>query len=144
APVLEEARRKADLILVFGGSAITDRRDVIPAAIEQAGGTVGHFGMPVDPGNLLLVGKLGRADVIGLPGCARSPKLNGFDFVLWRVAARLPVGSHEIAAMGVGGLLMEIPLRPQPRDEPAAPRGAEHGAGVRGGGASSRRGGTTP
>jgi molybdenum cofactor cytidylyltransferase len=142
APVLEEARRKADLILVFGSSAITDRRDVIPAAVEQAGGTVGHFGMPVDPGNLLLVGKLGRSDVIGLPGCARSPKLNGFDFVLWRLAAGLPVGRKEIAAMGVGGLLMEIASRPQPRDERAAegPRAPKIAAIVLAAGSSSRMG----
>ncbi len=90
---------------------------MIPAAIEAAGGTVSHFGMPVDPGNLLLMGELQGRRVIGLPSCARSPKLNGFDFVLWRVLAGLPIGRGELAAMGVGGLLTEIPSRPQPRDE---------------------------
>ena len=119
AQAIAEAKEAGcDPILVFGASAITDRRDVIPAALERAGGKIEHFGMPVDPGNLLLLGTLGGATVVGLPGCARSPKLNGFDFVLWRLAAGLPVGRKEIAAMGVGGLLMEIPSRPQPRDEP--------------------------
>jgi len=118
---IQEAKAEnCDPILVFGASAITDRRDVIPAAIEKAAGHIEHFGMPVDPGNLLLIGTLDGAKVVGLPSCARSPKLNGFDFVLWRLAAGLPVGRKEIAAMGVGGLLMEIPTRPQPRDEPAA------------------------
>jgi molybdenum cofactor cytidylyltransferase len=117
----------ADPILIFGASAITDRRDVVPAAIEAAGGTIDAFGMPVDPGNLLLTATLNGATIVGLPGCARSPKLNGFDFVLWRIAAGLPVGRTEIAAMGVGGLLTEIPTRPQPRDErpaevPSMPR----------------------
>jgi len=141
AAALKEASG-ADPMLVFGASAITDRRDVIPAAIEAAGGTVAHFGMPVDPGNLLLIGKLGTANVVGLPGCARSPKLNGFDFVLWRLAAGLPVGRAEIAAMGVGGLLMEIPTRPQPRDErPAeALRAPKIGAIVLAAGMSSRMG----
>jgi len=131
-----------DPILVFGASAITDRRDVIPAAIEAAGGTVEHFGMPVDPGNLFLIGKLGGTTVIGLPGCARSPKLNGFDFALWRLAAGLPVGRAEIAAMGVGGLLIEIPTRPQPRDEPLdeAPRAPRIAAVVLAAGMSSRMG----
>ncbi|HXC55712.1 MAG TPA: molybdopterin-binding/glycosyltransferase family 2 protein [Rhizomicrobium sp.] len=111
----------ADPILVFGASAITDRRDVIPAALTKAGGRIVHFGMPVDPGNLLLLGALADKAVVGLPSCARSPKLNGFDFVLWRLLAGVPVGSGELAAMGVGGLLSEIPSRPQPRDErPAA------------------------
>ena len=106
-----------DLVLVYGASAITDRRDVVPAAIEQAGGYVDHLGMPVDPGNLLLLGHLGDTTVLGLPGCARSPKLNGFDWVLQRLAAGLQVTGRDIMAMGVGGLLKEIPLRPRPREQ---------------------------
>jgi molybdenum cofactor cytidylyltransferase len=104
-----------DLIVVFGASAIADRRDVIPAALEAAGGTVEHFGMPVDPGNLLLVGSIGGKPVIGAPGCARSPKENGFDWVLQRLLAGVPVTRADIAGLGVGGLLMEIVSRPQPR-----------------------------
>ena len=103
-------------ILLFGASAIVDRRDVIPAAIELAGGSVDHFGMPVDPGNLLLLGRLGAVPVIGLPGCARSPKLNGFDWVLQRLLAGLTVVRSDLTALGAGGLLKEIPSRPQPRD----------------------------
>jgi molybdenum cofactor cytidylyltransferase len=105
----------AELIVVFGASAIADRRDVIPAALEQAGGRVEHFGMPVDPGNLLLVGSLDGRPVIGAPGCARSPKENGFDWVLQRLLADVPVTRADITGLGVGGLLMEIVSRPQPR-----------------------------
>ncbi len=115
-----------DLLLVIGASAITDRRDALPAGIQQAGGDVLHFGMPVDPGNLLLLGRLGGVPVLGLPGCARSPKLNGFDWVLQRLAAGLSVGREDIMRMGVGGLLAEIPSRPLPRaaatSVPRAPR----------------------
>jgi molybdenum cofactor cytidylyltransferase len=109
----------AELVLVFGASAIADRRDVIPAAIESAGGRIEHFGMPVDPGNLMLIGEVGGRPVLGAPGCARSPKENGFDWVLARMLAGLPVTRAEIAGMGVGGLLMEIVTRPQPRAEAA-------------------------
>lgn len=110
------AVRRCAPILVVGASAITDRRDVIPAAIERAGGRVEHFGMPVDPGNLLLLGADGRGvAVIGLPGCARSPKLNGIDWVLQRLLAGLEVTGADLAAMGAGGLLSEITARPQPR-----------------------------
>jgi len=112
--------QEIDLLLVLGASAVVDRRDVIPAAISAAGGSVAHFGMPVDPGNLLLFGALGGKPVIGLRGCARSPKLNGFDWVLQRVAADLPIGRTEIMRMGAGGLLTEIPSRPLPR-QTAAP-----------------------
>ncbi|HWD49515.1 MAG TPA: molybdopterin-binding/glycosyltransferase family 2 protein [Rhizomicrobium sp.] len=141
AAISEAKKTGCDPILIFGASAITDRRDVIPAALEIAGGRIEHFGMPVDPGNLLLIGTLGDAKVVGLPGCARSPKLNGFDFVLWRMAAGLPIGRKEIAAMGVGGLLMEIPSRPQPRDEPlAVSRAPKIAAVVLAAGMSSRMG----
>ncbi len=112
----------ADPILLFGASAITDRRDVLPQALERAGGHISVLGMPVDPGNLLMAGRLGGRTVLGLPGCARSIRLNGFDFVLWRVLAGLPVGRPEISAMGVGGLLAESPARPHPRETPRAPR----------------------
>ena len=115
AEALDKVAPESDLVIVFGASAITDRRDVIPAAIENRGGRIDHFGMPVDPGNLLLLGELSGRPIIGAPGCARSPKENGFDWVLQRLLAGVPVGSRDIRAMGVGGLLMEIPQRPQPR-----------------------------
>lgn len=106
---------RPDIVLIAGASAIVDRRDVLPAAIEAAGGEVVHFGMPVDPGNLILMGRIGPTDVIGLPGCARSPKLNGFDWVLERLAAGVPVGARDVMLMGAGGLLTEISTRPLPR-----------------------------
>lgn len=105
----------ADMVLIHGASAILDRRDVIPAAVVAAGGVIEHFGMPVDPGNLLLLGRVGARLVLGLPGCARSPKINGFDWVLERLVADVPVGRDDIMRMGAGGLLAEIPTRPQPR-----------------------------
>lgn len=94
-----------DLILVAGASAITDRRDVVPTAIERVGGKVLHFGMPVDPGNLILLGEVGAVPVIGIPGCARSPKLNGFDWILRRLLSGIPVTPEDIMRMGAGGLL---------------------------------------
>jgi molybdenum cofactor cytidylyltransferase len=105
-----------DPVLVFGASAIVDRADVIPAAVVEAGGNVVHLGMPVDPGNLLMLGELYQSVVIGVPSCARSPKVNGFDWVLERVIAGLNVSANDLMDMGVGGLLAEIPSRPQPRD----------------------------
>jgi molybdenum cofactor cytidylyltransferase len=108
----------AELVLIFGASAIADRRDAIPAAIENSGGRIEHFGMPVDPGNLMLIGEVNDTPVIGAPGCARSPKENGFDWVLARLLSGLTVKREDLAGMGVGGLLMEIVTRPQPREEP--------------------------
>jgi molybdenum cofactor cytidylyltransferase len=115
AKALQAMAPECDALLIFGASAITDRRDVIPAAIEAFGGRVDHFGMPVDPGNLLLLGARDDLPIIGAPGCARSPKENGFDWVLQRVLADVPIRGSDIMGMGVGGLLMEIASRPQPR-----------------------------
>jgi molybdenum cofactor cytidylyltransferase len=118
APLIREVTgHGVEILLIHGASAILDRRDVIPAAIVVAGGRIDHFGMPVDPGNLLLLGHVGERAVLGLPGCARSPKVNGFDWVLERLVAGLPVGPEEIMRMGSGGLLAEIPSRPLPRAE---------------------------
>ncbi len=118
APVIAAAvKAGAELVLVHGASVIVDRHDVIPAAIEAAGGRIEHFGMPVDPGNMLLLGKLGEVPVLGLPGCARSPKINGFDWVLERLCAGVPIAREDIMRMGAGGLLAEIPSRPLPRAE---------------------------
>lgn len=114
------ARALADLpgemLLILTGSATSDLHDTAPQALRAAGGTVARFGMPVDPGNLLFHGSLGGRPVIGLPGCARSPALNGADWVLERLACGLALTDDDIAAMGVGGLLKEIPIRPQPRE----------------------------
>jgi molybdenum cofactor cytidylyltransferase len=81
--------------------------------------------MPVDPGNLICLGRVGTVPALVLPGCARSPKINGFDWVLQRLFAGIPVTGGDIARMGVGGLLKEIETRPMPRAEaPASPRPA--------------------
>jgi molybdenum cofactor cytidylyltransferase len=136
----EVLKAGAELVIVFGASAIADRRDVIPAAIEAAGGEIEHFGMPVDPGNLMLIGKAKGAAVIGAPGCARSPKENGFDWILMRLLAGLAVSREDITGLGVGGLLMEIVTRPQPREEPAPEKGRRIAAVVLAAGRSTRMG----
>ena len=130
----------AELVIVFGASAIADRRDVIPAAIEAVGGDIEHFGMPVDPGNLMLIGKARGQPVLGAPGCARSPKENGFDWILMRLLAGLPVTRADVTGMGVGGLLMEIVTRPQPREERTPQIGRRVAALVLAAGRSTRMG----
>jgi molybdenum cofactor cytidylyltransferase len=131
----------AELVLVFGASAIADRRDVIPAAVTTIGGRIEHFGMPVDPGNLLLIADVRGRPLLGAPGCARSPKENGFDWVLMRLLAGLKVPREAITGMGVGGLLMEIVTRPQPRAEPPAVAPRRVAAVVLAAGRSTRMGG---
>lgn len=113
--VADALRAPADLHLILGASATSDRADVAPSGVIAAGGQIDRFGMPVDPGNLLFLGEIAGAPVVGLPGCARSLALNGVDWVLERLACGIRVDGAAIALMGVGGLLKEMPERPQPR-----------------------------
>lgn len=136
----------SDLTLIFGDSATSDRADIIPAAIEKTGGSIIRLGMPVDPGNLLcLATHQDSRTILGLPGCARSPKLNGLDWILQRVAASLKISSLDIARMGVGGLLSESPERGTLRTDtdihPRQERPLKIGALLLAAGRSSRMGG---
>jgi molybdenum cofactor cytidylyltransferase len=141
--IREAGASEAEFIFIFGASAITDRGDAIPAGILEAGGQVLHFGMPVDPGNLLLLGRWRDRPVIGLPGCARSPKFNGFDIVLRRLSAGISIGPNDLMRIGVGGLLAEIVTRPQPREgapQPIGKRAPRLAAVILAAGQSSRMG----
>ncbi len=120
ADVMSEIRavlsKGAEIVLIVGASATVDRGDVVPVGIVAAGGVIDHFGMPVDPGNLLVLAHVGAVSVLVLPGCARSPKLNGVDWVMQRLVAGIAVTAKDIMTMGVGGLLVDTPSRPLPRD----------------------------
>ncbi|MDA8255673.1 MAG: molybdopterin-binding/glycosyltransferase family 2 protein [Betaproteobacteria bacterium] len=113
-----------DLLMIAGATVPKDRADTIPSAIVAAGGEILHFGMPVEPGNMLLLARIGAVPVIILPGCARSRRSNGLDWVLQRMLAGLPVGAAEIMAMGVGGLIRSAPEAEEDPDaaEPVAQR----------------------
>ena len=137
-------RDKPDLILILGGASTSDRLDVVPAAIERAGGRVALFGVPIDPGNLLISGSLSGIPVLGLPGCARSTQSNGIDLILPRVLAGLDTSPEILLGMGVGGLLKDVPERLDPRESHRGMRAAVPGgkvsAVVLAGGASKRMG----
>jgi molybdenum cofactor cytidylyltransferase len=139
--VAQLQKAKCSPILIFGASAIVDRSDVVPASIAVAGGEVIHLGMPVDPGNLMMFGRVAETPVIGVPSCARSPKVNGFDWVLERVLAGMKLSAHDIMDMGAGGLLAEISSRPSPREAmPATQRAPKISAVVLAAGKSTRMG----
>ena len=136
---LHQARAAGcDLILISGAAGTKDRRDLVPQAIIAVDGQIERFGTPVEPGNMLLLARLNHCPVLVLPGCARSRRLNGLDWVLQRLLANLPLGPDEFAAMGIGGLIRHSPgiypepasdtdepdnepVRPAPRPAPSSP-----------------------
>ena len=103
------------LILLAGETAIMDPRDIMPRALERAGGQLTCVGAPVDPGNLLMLGYIGDVPVLGAPGCARSRKVNVVDWVLPRLLVGDPLTRADIVTLGHGGLLEDVPERPLPR-----------------------------
>jgi len=107
----------AALLLLAGETAIVDRHDIAPRAIERAGGEVVAFGAPVDPGQLLLFARMGEVPLLGAPGCARSAKDNVLDLLLPRLLAGDRLERADLVALGHGGLLEDVKERGAPRDE---------------------------
>jgi molybdenum cofactor cytidylyltransferase len=106
-----------ELIILAGETAIMDRNDIAPRAVARAGGRVECVGVPVDPGNLLMLAYAGQVPVLGAPGCARSRKINVIDWVLPRLLVGEALSREQLINMGNGGLLEDTLLRPNPRTE---------------------------
>jgi molybdenum cofactor cytidylyltransferase len=114
--LVRAAEAGAGLILLAGETAIVDRHDIAPRALERAGGEVVCFGAPVDPGNLLLLGRMGSLPVMGAPGCSRSPRENVVDALLPRLLAGDQLTRADVVGLGHGGLLEDVPERGAPRN----------------------------
>ena len=101
--------RNVDIILIIGPHAITHIKDVIPNAISKSGAKIIRFGIPVEPGNLLLLSKFKSSNkdiyIIGMPSCAKSPKENGLDWVLWRILCNINFKNSNLNELSVGGLI---------------------------------------
>lgn len=117
AIIQKQAAAGAELIILAGETAIMDRYDIAPRAVERAGGELTCFGAPVDPGNLLMLAYLDRIPILGAPGCVRSPKRNIVDEVLPRLLVGDRLTQADIIELGHGGLLEDVPERPYPRSK---------------------------
>jgi molybdenum cofactor cytidylyltransferase len=106
----------AEIIILAGETAIMDRFDIAPRAVERSGGEVVSYGAPVDPGNLLMLAYLDGVPILGAPGCVRSRKTNVIDWVLPPLLAGDHLSKRDIIHLGHGGLLEDIPKRPMPRE----------------------------
>ena len=110
-------KKDIDILLISCASAVSDRNDILPKSIMNLGGNIIHFGLPVDPGNLLILASLNNKLIVGMPGCARSPSLNGLDLILRMLVTDIKIDKKIIASLGVGGLLKDTRLRPFPRSK---------------------------
>ncbi|MFZ5425811.1 MAG: FmdE family protein [Thermodesulfobacteriota bacterium] len=94
-----------DLILTTAGMSV-DPGDVTRKGLVEAGLEDALFGMPVLPGNMTLVGRIGEVPVMGVPACALFHKVTALDLLLPRVLAGAPVTRAMLARMGHGGFCM--------------------------------------
>tara|TARA_Y100001970_G_scaffold293030_1_gene437297 strand:- start:633 stop:1634 length:1002 start_codon:yes stop_codon:yes gene_type:complete len=101
-------KNKIQLLLIYGESSISDFNDVVPRGIKKSNGKILSTILPTDPGNLLLIGNIKNTNVIGVPGCAKSLKRNGFDDVLERVCHGEKFNKLKIAELAEGGLYKNL------------------------------------
>ena len=95
------------LILVHGASSAMDRDDVLPMGVVAGGAELIRIGIPVEPGNQMLLARRGEGGhVLSVPACASSRNRTAFDTVLERVLAGLPVDRKALGRLAVGGLLL--------------------------------------
>jgi len=113
----QKVNESTHMILLAGETAIMDRQDIVPRAVERAGGQVECVGVPVDPGNLLMLGYMDSIPILGVPGCARSVKTNIVDWVLPRLLAGDKLARLDFIRLGHGGLLEDTRQRPMPRSK---------------------------
>ncbi len=101
-------KNSIDLLLIYGSTSIADKNDVIPYSIKQLKGKIVSFGLPTDPGNLALIANIDKTKIIGVPGCASSPKRNGFDIILERLCYGIKIDMNIIAEISEGGLFKSL------------------------------------
>lgn len=92
----------ADLILMTGGMSV-DPDDLTPTAIRKTGAEIVTYGMPSQPGNMLLVSYLGKTCITGVPGAAAKLKTTTLDVVLPQIFAGVKFTKEDFVRLGDGG-----------------------------------------
>lgn len=92
----------ADLILMTGGMSV-DPDDLTPTAIKNIGAEVITYGMPSQPGNMLLVSYLKDTCIVGVPGAAAKLKTTTLDVVLPQIFAGVKFTREDFIRLGDGG-----------------------------------------
>ena len=71
----------ADIIVTSGGASVGDH-DLVRPALEAAGGEINFWRIAMRPGKPLIVGRLGNAILLGLPGNPVASMVTGGLFLL--------------------------------------------------------------
>lgn len=91
----------AQIIVTTAGLSV-DPDDVTRNALINAGATDMIYGMPILPGAMTLLAKIGSIRLIGVPACALYYQTTSFDLILPRILADLELDRDNISALGHG------------------------------------------
>lgn len=97
--------RGAELVVLTGGMSV-DADDVTRVGVLKAGAEDVVYGSPVLPGAMLLLARIGRVPVMGVPACAIHHQNTVFDLVLPRVLAGERLSRRDLALLAHGGLCL--------------------------------------
>lgn len=100
----EYKEKGAELVLFTGGMSV-DPDDITPRAIRKTGSEVIVQGIPMQPGNMLMLAKLGKISLVGVPGASMHSKITSLDYFLPRIFAGLEITKKDFLDMAEGGLL---------------------------------------
>lgn len=103
--ILESYLEEGVDIVIFTGGMSVDPDDLTPSAIRNSGAQMIIQGLPVQPGNMLTIGKLENTYLIGVPGASIHSEITSFDLVLPRLFTDMEIKREDLLAMGEGGLL---------------------------------------
>jgi molybdenum cofactor synthesis domain-containing protein len=98
-------KQDAELILLTGGMSV-DPDDLTPTAIRKTGAAVITQGVPMQPGNMLMLARLGKTMLVGVPGASMHSPTTSLDVFLPRIFAGDEITQEEIAGYGEGGFCM--------------------------------------
>ena len=99
-------KKGIDLIVTTAGLSV-DPDDQTRNGLIQAGLESALFGMPILPGAMTLVGKIGQTTIIGVPACALFHKTTSFDLLLPRILAGQDITRMALAKMAIGGFCLD-------------------------------------
>ncbi len=107
---LLDLKEKGADILITGGGMSVDPDDVTPLGIKNTGAEVIKHGVPVLPGNKLMVAYLEDIPVLGLPACLIFEEITVFDIIYPRVLAGEKITKNDLIKLSYGGLCHHCPV----------------------------------
>ena len=107
--IAEMLEKGADIVLACGGMSV-DADDVTPQAIENVADDVISYGVPMIPGNMLMLAYKGSTAILGIPGAAIFLRNTSLDIILPRILSGERLTRRDLTAYGHGGLCLNCKI----------------------------------